>query len=154
MIRDSVSIEIEASCEEVFAILHDYSLRLQWDPMLSRAEILDGASSAGKGVRTHCVGGLRQLYLGMTTRYISFKPGSVAAVEMEQSSFLFKKFAASITHTPLTPERSRVEYIFSFATTPAFLSFLFGPMIKLLLRNETEKRLQALKSFVELRSAE
>ena len=35
-------MDIDASCEEVFDVIHDYGIRLQWDTLLSKACIVDG----------------------------------------------------------------------------------------------------------------
>ena len=67
MPRESVSVVIDAPCEAVFDLIHDYSRRLTWDTMLSEARLLGGATAAGIGVRTLCVGTWRSLYLAQET---------------------------------------------------------------------------------------
>ena len=109
MAHEKLSINIEASCDNVFAVLHDYTKRLEWDPLLSDARILDGATQAAKGVRTICTGKWKQLWISMITEYISFNTGKLAAVQAVNKPLFFDRFAASIRHIPLAEGRSRVE---------------------------------------------
>jgi len=46
------AIEIRASPEAVFDLIHDYGRRLEWDPFLKEACSLEGAEAAGLGVKT------------------------------------------------------------------------------------------------------
>ena len=68
--------------QRVFDLLHDYSRRLEWDTLLREARLTQGHMVAGKGATSLCVG--RPLFglIGIETRYVTFTPGSVAAVEM------------------------------------------------------------------------
>jgi hypothetical protein len=45
------SVVIAASPAELFALTQDYARRLEWDPFLKSAELLNGATAAGVGVR-------------------------------------------------------------------------------------------------------
>jgi hypothetical protein len=65
------AIVIVATPGELFALTQDYALRLAWDPFLRSAKLLDGAASAGVGVRSYCVA---RNGLGMETEYVSFNP--------------------------------------------------------------------------------
>jgi len=136
---------IRASPERVFQILHDYGRRLEWDTLLERAEILGGATAAGVGVRTLCVG----RGIPMETVYVSFVPGKVAAVKLVAPQRPFETFAATIRHEPAGDGASRVTYIYSFSTRPGWLS----PIVNVPLWFETRRRLSALKRYVESLSA-
>lgn len=149
--RTELSTEIRSSPERVFAVLHDYARRLEWDTLLTRAEILDGATAAGAGVRTLCVGRRSLGGIPMETEYVSFVPGKVAAVKLVAPRFPFETFAATIRHEPLGEERSRVTYIYSFSARPRFLAWLVSPIVNALLRFETRRRLSALRAHVEAR---
>jgi hypothetical protein len=48
-------IEIDATPEEVFDLIHDYNRRLEWDPFLKEARLL-GTSQAAAGAVCRCVG--------------------------------------------------------------------------------------------------
>lgn len=153
MPRGRASIEICAPCAAVFEILHDYSLRLEWDTMLSEARLLGTARVAAQGVRSLCVGTWRSAFLPMETEYISFRPGELAAVRLINHPPIFERFAASIRHTALAGGRSRVIYTYSFRTRPRSLASLVEPVVQRMMRGEVRGRLTALKDFVERRIA-
>ncbi len=65
------TIEVEAEPDILFDLTQDYAHRLDWDPFLREARLLEGADSPGIGVRAWCVA---HNGLGMETRYITFNP--------------------------------------------------------------------------------
>lgn len=144
MPRESVSVEVAADCTAVFNLIHNYGRRLEWDTLLSKAVLLDGAAAAGVGVRSLCVGTWRGLFLPLETEYIRFEPGVAAAVSLTNRPPFFDQFAATIRHEPLADTRSLVTYIYFFRARPRLLE----PVMNVLLKRETEKRLQALQSFL------
>ena len=146
------SIEIRATTEEVFDLIHDYSRRLEWDPFLRRAEIVDGASAAGIGVKTLCVARWRNGGLGMETVYVNFHRPTVAAVKMTRGPWFLGRFAASIRQET-TASGCRVTYRFSFAPWPRWAAPLFSPVFRRVFARETHRRLHSLKQFVERRVA-
>src|ERR1700722_12824445 len=96
-------VDIDAPCQKVFDVIHDYGIRLHWDTLLSKACIVDGSEEAGLGVRTLCMGRNHIASLGMETVYISFDRPRVAAVRMKRGPWFIADFAASIRHTALAP---------------------------------------------------
>jgi hypothetical protein len=50
-----VAINIHATPEDAFDLVHDYSWRLDWDPFLREAVLLHGAQFANIGVSSRCV---------------------------------------------------------------------------------------------------
>jgi hypothetical protein len=140
-----VSEEIAAPCEEVFALLHDYGRRLSWDTLLSQAYLEEGATAAGVGVVSTCVGRRSLGGLALTTQYVSFEPGKVAAVKMLNQPPFFGTWAASIRHEP-AEGGSRVTYTWNFTARPRWLAFVLEPVMGWVFRWETRKRLRALKA--------
>lgn len=148
MVKESISIEIEAPSEAVFALIHDYDQRLEWDTMLSEATVLGEAKTAAKGVCTRCVGTWRSGWIPMDTVYVNFEPGRVAAVKLVNRPPFFDQFAATIRHKALSSTRSRLTYTYLFRARPKFLSFILEPLINSALRRETRGRLHALQDFM------
>ena len=132
----------------VFELLHDYSRRLQWDSLLCEARLTRGHEVAEKGATSLCVG--RPLFglIGIETRYVTFTPGAVAAVEMINTPPFFSSFGASIRHQD-TAEGSTVTYKFSFSASPRWLSWVLEPVMLAYLRHETGKRLDALAEYLK-----
>ncbi|HUQ06319.1 MAG TPA: SRPBCC family protein [Kofleriaceae bacterium] len=151
MRRDQVSEVIPAACEAVFDLVHDYGRRLEWDTLLSAAYLVGGATAAGKGVASVCVGRRSLGKLAIETRYVSFERGVVAAVEMINRPPLFGRWAASIRHSPLDGGASRITYTWSFESSPRWLRWLVEPIMARVFRWETRKRLRALRAhFVRI----
>lgn len=142
-------VEITASPEEVFDLVHDYERRLAWDPFLRRADVLDGAAEVGVGVKTLCVARRRSGGLGMENRYVSFQRPRVAAVEMTRGPWFLEKFAASILQQPMGHGSTRVTYKASFRARPRWAAPLLEPLFRLVFRYETRRRLEHLKRFLE-----
>ncbi len=146
-----VSEEIAAPALAVFELLHDYAKRLSWDTLLSACWLEDGATAAGKGVVSVCVGRRSLGGLALKTEYVSFEPGKVAAVKMLNQPPFFGTWAASIRHEELEGGRSRVTYTYNFTARPRWLAWLFEPIMALVFRWETRKRLDALRRHFEAR---
>lgn len=152
MPREMLSIEIDAPGDAVFDVVHDYGCRLEWDTMLREARLLGGATAAGTGVRSVCVGTWRSAFLALETEYIRFEPGRVAAVKLTNRPPFFEQFAATIRHETVSEVRSRTTYIYSFRARPRFLAPLLEPIMNALLRREIQKRLRSLRDFIESQS--
>ncbi len=143
----TVTEEIAASAAEVFALLHDYSRRLEWDTLLSAAYLEPPATQAELGATSVCVGKRHLGTIAIRTRYVAFRPPQLAAVEMLNQPPFFATFAASIRHQDLGPARSLVTYRFIFRAKPRCLRFVLHPVMQLVFRLETRKRLTALRKF-------
>jgi hypothetical protein len=152
MRRQSSSIEIGASSEAVFDVVHDYERRLEWDTMLSQARLLAGASAAQVGVRSRCVGTWRSAFLALETEYVRFERGRVAAVRLTNRPLFFSRFAATIKHDPVADGSSRTTYIYSLRARPRFLAPLLEPVLRMMIAREVRSRLQSLRDFMERRA--
>ncbi len=133
--------------EEVFDLLHDYSRRLEWDTLLQEARLTQGHLTAGKGATSLCVGKPALGSIGVETRYLTFVRGEIAAVQMINHPPFFESFAASIRHEDCEGG-SMATYKLKFTAKPAFLRWLLHPVMKVVLRYETRKRLKALAAFL------
>ena len=154
MPRETFSIEIDAPCEVVFDVIHDYDCRLEWDSMLREARLLNGATTAGPDVRSLCVGTWRGAFLTLETEYVQFKPGQVAAVNLTNRPLFFERFAATIRHQALTSGSSRTTYIYFFQARPRFLAPLLEPIMNVMLKQEVRNRMRSLRTFLENRPAQ
>lgn len=142
---------IPASCAEVFDLLHDYQRRLDWDTLLSAAYLDDGFTKAERGATSVCVGRRSLGAIALKTRYVSFDRPKVAAVEMINRPMFFGRWAASIRHEALGERESKITYTWSFEGRPRFLRWLFEPIMAIVFRWETRKRLRALRDHFAAR---
>jgi hypothetical protein len=143
------SIEIAAEPRAVFDLIHDYTRRLDWDPFLREARLLEGASSAAVGVKSVCAARWASGGMAMETVYVSFDRPSVAAVKMTRGPGLLDEFAASLRQQEVGDGRTRVTYRFKLAARPRWLRFLLDPILFAIFARETRSRLAALKRFLE-----
>jgi ribosome-associated toxin RatA of RatAB toxin-antitoxin module len=136
------SVEIAAETQALFDLTQDYSRRLDWDPFLKEARLVGGAERAGLGALAWCVA---RNGIGMETRYVSFEPSRVCAVEMTRGPWPIRTFAGSWRFDRLGPGRSRVTFTYHLVGRPRFLTRLIG----LIFARETGRRLAALKMAAE-----
>jgi hypothetical protein len=145
--------DIAAPADALFTLTQDYGRRLRWDPFLREARLLDGAQTAALGVRAWCVA---HNGLGMETTYISFQPPTVVAVKMTHGPRIISTFAGSWRFTELpsqsAPTRTHVVFRYQVSGRPRWLAFLLDPLLALIFRRETQRRLLALKHAVETTS--
>jgi hypothetical protein len=143
----TVSQAMPCDSASVFDLLHDYSRRLDWDTLLREARLTQGHKVAAKGATSLCVGRPLFGFVGIETRYITFAPGKVAAVEMINRPPFFDRFVASIRHDN-TAHGSVATYKFQFVARPAILRWILHPIMLYVLRRETSKRLRALAGYL------
>jgi hypothetical protein len=143
------AIEIRASPEAVFDLIHDYARRLEWDPFLKEACLLEGAEAAGLGVTARCTARNGFFGLAMETVYISFDRPKVAAVRMTKGPAVLETFAASLRQEGLGSGVTRVTYRFNFSTRPHWLRAIAEPIAAALFRSEVRGRLEALRRHLE-----
>ena len=143
------AIEIRASPEAVFDLIHDYRRRLDWDPFLKGACLLEGAKAAGIGVKSRCTARNGFGGLIMDSVYVSFDRPRVAAVRMTRGPAVLETFAASINQEDLGSGLTRVTYRFNFLTRPRWLRAIIEPIAAVLFRREVSGRLRALKRHLE-----
>lgn len=153
MPHGSVSDVIPAPVAEVFALLHDYSRRLEWDTLLQQAELLDNAPQAAVGVKSICRGKSRLGGIAPVTEYTTFRPPHVAAVKMLNRPAFFDSFAASIRHSDRPDSSSTIEYCYTFTSRPRLLRPAVSPIMNWAFARETRKRLAALKQYFSNQSS-
>jgi ribosome-associated toxin RatA of RatAB toxin-antitoxin module len=139
-------IEIAATPAQLFALTQDYTRRLDWDPFLKSAQLLDGAQAAGVGVRACCVAHSGR---AMETQYVSFNPPRTCAVKMTRGPRLLASFAGTWRFEEVSPGRTRVGFRYHLGTQPRCLSWLLTPIVARMFTRDTRKRLAALKAAFE-----
>jgi hypothetical protein len=148
VIKGTVSHELPCTAASAFDLLHDYGRRLTWDTLLSEAYLCDGAAAAGPGVISVCRGKRSVGGFAMRTRYVSFDRPTVAAVKLLDPSGVFQRWAASIRHRETGPESSTITYVYSFEVRPRWLAWVIEPVVHVIFRLETRRRLRALGAYV------
>ncbi len=148
----TVTHQMPVSGATVFALLHDYERRLEWDTLLREARLTSAHPQAMKGAESLCVGKPCFGLIGIQTRYVTFRPGELAAVQMINHPPFFAEFAASIRHEN-NPTGSLLSYKLHFRAKPRWLRWLLEPIMLAWLRHETKQRLSALAAFLAKEAA-
>jgi hypothetical protein len=149
MPQGSVRELLPARADRVFALLHDYDRRLEWDTLLCEAYLTEGWSQAHTGAIAVCRGRRRLGGMALKTVYVTFVPGRVAAVKMINRPPFIDSFAATIRHED-REDNSDVEYKFNFTARPRWLRWLLHPVMARIFTWETKRRLAALRTFLIL----
>lgn len=144
-IRETIS----APVEKVFALIHDYGRRLEWDTLLNEAYLEPEFSEACLGAISVCRGKTVLGGFAVRTQYVSFNPGRIAAVKLLNRPPFFDSFAASIRHSRIDDDHSDVIYKLNFSARPAWLRPILHPLMQAVFEWETRKRLRALRDFFE-----
>jgi Polyketide cyclase / dehydrase and lipid transport. len=140
----SEAIIIEIDSESVFDYTQDYNKRLEWDTFLKRAELMDGATKADRGVKAYCVA---KNGFGMVTEYVSFNRPKTTAIIMTKGPYMFKTFLGSWNFKKLSNQKTEVIFLYSF--TLRFPFNLLKYQIKKILQANVRQRLKDLKSGIE-----
>jgi ribosome-associated toxin RatA of RatAB toxin-antitoxin module len=143
-IKFTESINVERKSEVVFDFTQDYSKRLAWDTFLKQADLLDGAVSAGKGVKALCVA---KNGLGMVTEYVTFNRPKGTAIKMTKGPFMFEAFLGSWNFKEIKGMSTEVVFLYSYKLRFPFS--LFSKFIRVKLQGDVKKRLIDLKSNIE-----
>ncbi len=140
---------ISAPTNAVFALLHDYKRRLEWDTLLQEAYLEPEFSEAERGAISVCRGKMILGGFALRTQYVSFEKGKVAAVKMLNQPPFFASFAASIRHVVIDENHSEIIYKVNFTAQPVLLRPILHPLMRVAFIWETRKRLRALKKFFQ-----
>jgi len=141
------AILINQKPEPVFDFTQDYTKRLSWDTFLKKADLMDGATTAGKGVKAHCVA---KNGVGMITEYVTYNRPKVTAIKMTEGPYMFKSFLGSWTFKEMANNQTEVVFLYSFSLRFPFS--LFTRLIKNNLQANVKQRLIDLKKNIEKES--
>jgi len=142
----SKTLQVECSREQVFDLTQDYPRRLEWDPFLSAARLLDGALTPHIGAKAVCVD---HRGFSMEVVYVAYKRPEVAAVKMTRGPFFLSSFAGTWRFGDAGKGRTSVlfEYYYRLAWPWAFLR----RFVDVRFGREIAQRLEALDSFIKKR---
>lgn len=143
-IKFTETIAIDKPADVVFDYTQDYTTRLNWDTFLRKADLMNGAASAAKGVKAYCEA---KNGLGMVTEYITFNRPKATAMQMTKGPYMFNTFLGSWTFKELNPLKTEAIFLYSF--TLRFPFNIVAPVIKLILQRNVKMRLSDLKTCIE-----
>lgn len=121
------------------------TFRLRWDPFISGQRFLDGATRAGKGVRTRT---RSRLGLVMVSEYVSYAPPRSVGMTMVSGPWFFENFGGGWRFTA-DDGGTRAVWKYTFSCRPALLRPLMERIGTWLLGREIEKRIEAFARACE-----
>jgi ribosome-associated toxin RatA of RatAB toxin-antitoxin module len=136
-------ILIEGSSRSLYKFTQDYNIRLNWDPFLREARLLDGATVVRIGVRAWCVA---KSGIGMETEYVFLREPNIVAIKMTKGPYFLKNFAGSWRFIEISKCTTKVIFRYYFFSRYKFLE----PVLKYILNKEMQKRLKNLKRKFEM----
>lgn len=143
-IKFTEQILINEKSEKVFDFTQNYNNRLKWDTFLKKADLIDGATIADKGVRAYCVA---KNGIGMETEYVTYNRPKVTAIKMTKGPFMFKSFLGSWTFKDIPNDKTEVIFLYSFSVRFPFN--ILTKFIKNNLQTNVKQRLIDLKVNIE-----
>lgn len=138
------SIVVNAPQAWLFDLMQDYDRRLEWDPFLSEARLVD-AQNAALGARAWCVDKAGR---GMETEYVSFAPPDRVAVKMTRGPWMFRSFAGSWRYEALGDAVTRVTFRYHVEARVSALSLGDRALTRIMSRT-MGSRLQVTRDRLE-----
>lgn len=143
-IKFTETIVIDKPTDVIFDYTQDYATRLNWDTFLRKADLMNGALKAEKGVMAYCEA---KNGLGMVTEYITFNRPKATAIQMTKGPYMFSTFLGSWTFKALDSQKTEVVFLYSFRLRFPFT--MATSLIKHILKRNVKMRLKDLKTCIE-----
>lgn len=137
----SAEVTVDVDPATAFAVSQTTGeVRLSWDRFIRRQHFLDGATEAGKGVRT-----LTYARVGpkMISRYVSYRPPTSVGMTMESGPWFFATFGGGWRFTSEGAEGTRAVWKYTYSIRPRWLRFVAEPIGQWLLGREIRARINA-----------
>jgi hypothetical protein len=139
-VESTVTVPLDAA--RAFALSQTYGeLRYRWDPFVREQRLLDGATVAGKSVRTWTRSRHR---LTMVSEYVTYRPPTHVGMKMVTGPPFFASFSGGWNFSPSGDGTSTVAtWRYNFTIRPAWLAPVADRIGVWLLGRDIERRLDA-----------
>jgi len=154
MAHQKMIFPMPARADLVFDAFHYHEWRRQWDSLVRRTRVENGAPCPSVGAITENLGAGALRALAMRTQFVSYDRPVVAAASMVGQSFPFTKWAASMRHQDVSPSQSLLIYTYTFQVGPAPLRFVLEPLVEWVFVRKTRQRFQRLAQFLASHAAD
>ena len=140
-------VTVHAPSQVAFALSQTTGeVRLRWDPFIRSQGFLDGATSAGKGVRTRT----RSRHgLAMVSQYVSYNPPRNVGMTMREGPWFFRTFGGGWRFTPNEDGTTHAVWKYTFVVRPSWLAPLADPIGRWLLGRDIRARIAAFAKACE-----
>jgi hypothetical protein len=139
--RVEASVVVSLDVGRTFALSQTYGeLRYRWDPFVREQRLLDGATAAGKGVRTWTRSRHR---LVMVSEYVSYRPPTQVGMRMVNGPWFFKSFSGGWNFVAHGDGTTTATWRYNFTVRPRWLAPLANRLGLWLLGRDIHRRLDA-----------
>lgn len=148
MSRQKITLVMPAPAAATFEAFHNHNVRLEWDTLLSIANVESGDSHPYIGAVTFNQGRGWMNLLSMRTRFVNYQPGKVAAAVLVEPAGVFQEWSASMRHRDLNEGTSELIYTFNLKLRPHWFGRFVDEWANRLFARATRKRLLALADYL------
>lgn len=152
MAHRKIEFAMPARSDIVFDAFHYHEWRRQWDSLVRRTQVNNGAPCPSVGAITENVGAGALRSLSMRTQFISYKRPTIAAASMLDPSFPFTQWAASMRHQDVGHNASLLIYTYTFQV--GLLRTMMEPLVDAVFVHKTRQRFHRLASFLTTHAPE
>jgi polyketide cyclase/dehydrase/lipid transport protein len=141
MPRIEATAEVPLDVDRAFRLSQTYGeIRYRWDPFVTEQRLLDGATSAGKGVRTWT----RSRHgLTMVSEYVTYQPPRHVGMRMVKGPRFFKSFSGGWTFRVDDGGTTVATWRYNFTCRPRWIRPVADRIGTWLLGRDIERRLTA-----------
>lgn len=133
------SVHVAVPPETAFAVSQTTgAMRKRWDRFIRHQELLDGARSAAKGVRTLTV---QRFGLRMVSEYVSYRPPTSVGMKMLDGPWFFEKMGGGWRFEP-ADDGTRAVWRYNFACRPGWIAPLAERIGAVILQREIDRRIR------------
>jgi ribosome-associated toxin RatA of RatAB toxin-antitoxin module len=142
MPRVESTVTVPLPPDRAFTLSQTYGeLRYRWDPFVREQRLLDGATGAGKGVRTWTKS---RHHLTMVSEYVTFRPPTQVGMKMVNGPPFFRSFSGGWNFTPVDGgEATQATWRYNFTIRPSWLAPVADRIGVWLLGRDIRRRLDA-----------
>ncbi len=152
MSRHKITLVMPAPAAATFEAFHNHSVRLEWDTLLSMANVEGGGSHPYIGAVTFNQGRGWMRPMSMRTRFVNYQPGKVAAAVLVEPAGVFQEWSASMRHRDLDEGKSELIYTFSLRLRPHWIGMFVDGWANRLFARATRKRFLALSDYLRTKN--
>jgi hypothetical protein len=117
-VESTVTVPLDPA--RTFQLSQTYGeLRYRWDRFVVEQRLLDGATGAGKGVRTWTRSRHR---LVMVSEYVTYKPPQHVGMRMVEGPWFFKTFSGGWNFRPADDGGTVATWRYNFTCRPSWLA--------------------------------
>lgn len=143
MPRVESEVIVDIDLETAFALSQTYGeIRYMWDPFVKEQHLLDGATNAGKGVKTSTTS---KHGLTMISEYVTYNPPTHVGMRMIEGPKFFKSFSGGWTFSKVSENKTKAVWRYNFVCSPKWMQSIMNPIGMRILQKDIDARLSAFE---------